>query len=83
MISKEDFMWVWKDSSRESILNQFYYEHIVLRKEYEKQNELKKWLEEQIKILEKENPMGHDETSIAYESAYDIVLDKMQELEGE
>lgn len=32
MITKEQFNWVWKDSSRESILNQFYYEHIELRK---------------------------------------------------
>ena len=31
MISKEDFNKVWKDSSRESILNQFYYEHNDLR----------------------------------------------------
>lgn len=27
MVSKEDFNKVWKDSSRENILNQFYYEH--------------------------------------------------------
>ena len=32
MITKEQFNEVWKDSSRESILNQFYYEHIELRK---------------------------------------------------
>ena len=32
MITKEQFNLVWKDSSRESILNQFYYEHIELRK---------------------------------------------------
>ena len=32
MITKEQFYEVWKDSSRESILNQFYYEHIELRK---------------------------------------------------
>ena len=30
MVSKEDFKKVWKDSSRESILNQFYYEHYEL-----------------------------------------------------
>lgn len=32
MITKEQFNEVWKDSSRESILNQFYYEHIKLQK---------------------------------------------------
>lgn len=30
MVSKEDFNKVWKDSSRENILNQFYYEHYEL-----------------------------------------------------
>lgn len=32
MISKEDFEYVWKDSSRKNILNQFYWEHIELQK---------------------------------------------------
>ena len=31
MINKEDFNKVWKDSTREEILNQFYYEHCDLR----------------------------------------------------
>lgn len=70
MITKQDFMWVWKDSSKESILNQFYCEHIVLRKEYEKQNKLKKWLED--KISRSWN-----------EDAYKEMLDKILELEDE
>ena len=45
-------------------------------------NELKKWLEDEVKNLDKENPMGHDTTLTAYEGAYDNALDKMQELEG-
>ena len=32
MYSKEEFNKVWKDSTRESILNQFYYEHEDLQK---------------------------------------------------
>lgn len=32
MITKEEFNKVWKDTSREGILNQFYYEHIDLMK---------------------------------------------------
>lgn len=32
MITKEDFNKVWKDSTKEAILNQFYYEHIDLIK---------------------------------------------------
>ena len=31
-MSKEDFNKVWRDSSRDSILNQFYYEHYDLLK---------------------------------------------------
>lgn len=46
MISKEQFNEVWKDSSRESILNQFYYEHIELRKMLEKIKTLYKYTPE-------------------------------------
>lgn len=38
-MNKKDFNWVWKDSSRESILNQFYYEHnelINLQRRFDK-----------------------------------------------
>lgn len=30
IISKEDFIKVWKDSSKESILNQYYYDYTTL-----------------------------------------------------
>lgn len=71
MVSKEEFMKVWKDTSREGILNQFYYDYKTLREEYEKWNELKKWLEEQ-------EQRAWDEVS----STFGYVLNKMQELEG-
>lgn len=32
MVSRKNFNKVWKDSSRESVLNQFYYEHYELLK---------------------------------------------------
>ena len=35
MVTKEEFNKVWKDSSRKDILNQFYYEHIAIRKAIE------------------------------------------------
>ena len=35
MVTKEDFNKVWKDSTKEDILNQFYYEHIAIRKAIE------------------------------------------------
>lgn len=40
MVTKEEFNKVWKDSTKEDILNQFYYEHIAIRKaiEYIKEN---------------------------------------------
>ena len=46
MVSKKDFFWFWKDSLRESILNQFYYEHIELRKALEIIEEARKYIEE-------------------------------------
>ena len=46
MISKEQFNEVLKDSSRESILNQFYYEHIELRKMLEEIKTLYKYTPE-------------------------------------
>lgn len=35
MVTKEEFNKVWKDSTKEDILNQFYYEHIAIRKAIE------------------------------------------------
>lgn len=49
MISKEDFNKVWKDSSRDSILNQFYYEHCDLRKFFNQQEEFIKYLQDESK----------------------------------
>ena len=49
MVSKEEFNKVFKDTSREGILNQFYYEHIELRKMIDNFNEFDKWLDEESK----------------------------------
>lgn len=42
MVTKEEFNKVWKDSTKKDILNQFYYEHIAIRKaiEYIENNSL-------------------------------------------
>ena len=48
MISKEEFKYCWKDSSTESILNQFYYEHILLRKRDDAINKALEWLKEPV-----------------------------------
>lgn len=29
-VSKEDFNWIWKDTPKETVLNQLYYEHYEL-----------------------------------------------------
>lgn len=36
MISKEDFNKIWSNTSKEGILNQFYYEHNELKELYKK-----------------------------------------------
>lgn len=41
MITKEEFNSVWKDTTREGILNQFYYEHIDLMKLQQENKQLK------------------------------------------
>ena len=44
--TKEDFNYVWKDSTKESILNQFYYEHVLLHDYMNVCAEIKKMLTE-------------------------------------
>ena len=41
MITKQDFNKVWKDTSKEAVLNQFYYEHYELIKYKEVIDKLK------------------------------------------
>lgn len=46
MYTKEDFNKVWKDSSREDILNQFYYDHMEMERFKNIINELEKLIEQ-------------------------------------
>lgn len=89
MVSKEDFMKVWKDTSRENILSQFYYEHKTLREEFEKWNKLNKYIEEKIKMIEKTQSKAIELKQIKAIgdfnlrlSSYKEIQEKMQELEG-
>lgn len=81
MVSKEEFNKVFKDTSREGILNQFYYEHIELRKMMDNFNELEQWLEQEYAVVkansiqEPNNPEWH----IKWNERKNI-LDKLQEL---
>lgn len=49
MISKEDFNKVWKDSTREDILNQFYFEHNDLKRTLNTLDKAIKYINENIK----------------------------------
>lgn len=53
-MKKEEFNKIFKDTSREGILNQFYYEHIELRKMIDNFNELEKDVKERIVFKEQE-----------------------------
>lgn len=50
MVSKEDFYKVWKDTSREDILNQFYYEHYELIKYQETVDKVNKVIDNMMEI---------------------------------
>lgn len=50
MISKEDFNKVWKDSTKEGILNQYYYDYIDLIKVYSIIKEAREMLEYKVEF---------------------------------
>lgn len=76
MYTKEDFNKVWKDSTREDILNQFYCDHVVLVEANDNWCLLKKWLEEKVN---EDWDFSTGERN-AYD-AYDNALDRMKEIE--
>ena len=78
MVSKEEFNKVFKDTSREGILNQFYYEHTELGKMIDNFNELEKELEDMATLKTDEYGNTRKITHI------DInwLLTKIKELEG-
>lgn len=49
--TKEEFAWVWKDSSREAILNQFYYEHKELRDYIERNEKAIEFIKQHCEII--------------------------------
>lgn len=75
MVSKEDFMKVWKDSSRKNILNQFYYDYKTLREQYDNWNELKEWL------IQLQKFKGINQQGFSWGVAQEV-LDKMLEIES-
>jgi hypothetical protein len=59
MISKEDFNKLWKDSTREQILNQYYYDYIELRKVYSIIKEAREYNEHLIRDAKYHLNEGH------------------------
>lgn len=82
MVSKEDFVEVWKDSSRESILNQFYYEHKLLQEEYNNWNELKEHFKKQTIDLEMNREDMSADHYVDRKSFLKEVLSKVEEIES-
>lgn len=73
-ISKEDFNKVWKDSTREAILNQYYYDYMELQKVYS----IIKEVREQInKDREKKN---YEKDGLMKQAFYCNKTDKLLEI---
>ena len=70
----EDFKKVWEETSKEGILNQFYYEHTELEQLQANWNSLREWIFSE--YLKKQHTEENNLIRIS------LLLDKMNELEG-
>ena len=77
-MTKEEFNWFWKDTTKEGVLNQFYYEHIQLREEIEKINKAIEYIENN-SLYETEYDYDYEENS--YLSGIDDEIAKKDLLE--
>ena len=68
MISKEDFNKVWKDSTREAILNQYYYDYMELQKVYSIIKEAIEYIKE---AIENDDYLEDDISTDMNEASYD------------
>ena len=50
-MSKEEFNKFWKESTKESILYQYYYDYITMRKLYEELDKIKEYIKENSKNI--------------------------------
>lgn len=71
-MSKEDFLKVWKDTSRENILNQFYYEHKTLREQYDSIEEILSMVSTIEHNLEKYEEVGLDHFEYALKKTREL-----------
>ena len=70
----EDFKKVWEETSKEGILNQFYYEHTELEQLQANWNSLREWIFSE--YLKKQHTEENNLIRIS------LLLDKMNEVEG-
>ena len=79
-MSKEEFNKLWKDSTKEQILNQYYYDYEEMVKSHNIINELEKWLwQERYEHNGEYVFTGNRKV----EDVYTMILDKLSELKGE
>ena len=71
----EDFKKIWKETSKEGILNQFYYEHIDLEQLQSNWNSLREY------VIQLQKLKGINQQGFSWGVAQEV-LDKMSELEG-
>lgn len=77
-MSKEEFNKLWKDSTKEQILNQYYYDYEKMVKSHNIIKELEKWLKDYIKLFDKPDMLEEQTLEDLKE-----VLGKLQELKGD
>ena len=82
-ISKEDFNKVWKDSTREAILNQYYYDYMELQKVYSIIKEVREYINhyETIRGYYEYEELGYDEYNYDEDVKQELleILDKEKE----
>ena len=64
--SKEEFNSIWKDTSKENILNQFYYEHIELQHMLQRIDKATNYYYKTLSEYEKENKQMPEESVMMF-----------------
>ena len=79
MITKEKFYWVWRNSKRENILNQFYYEHYDLLEALKRIDKAIDYIKENASNFYLENPHYRGVALLEIEELLEILGDKENE----
>lgn len=79
MISKEDFNKVWKDSTREVILNQYYYDFIELERVFTIIKEAREFIKNYNKVIRDNKMLGEYANFMIIPKELLEILDKVEE----